>query len=165
MTGHTWEHLQPVTPTSDSLQELPGVTVTLHRVSTHIMDLLHGDVGFCGQPQVLWLHINDHQHLGEKESERKTGFWSWSKKKIPKPSSSLLSTSTRLLRSVSSGTGTMIQKFLIPVPQSLYSCVTSKKGRGQGFPDAPFREREKNNPTSPRWPHLQSWGSISSSVH
>lgn len=80
MTGHTWEHLQPVTPTSGSLQVLPAVTVTLHRVHTHIMNLLHRDVGFCGQPQVLWLHINDHQHLGEKENVQKTAFQSRSRK-------------------------------------------------------------------------------------
>lgn len=87
---------------------------------------------------------------GRKKTCRKLDFGQTVGKNT-RASSSLLSSCTRLLRGVTAGTETMIQK--TPDPSSSITlqppcCVTSKKRGGQGFPDAPFRETERR--TTPK---------------
>lgn len=35
-------------------------------MNTHIMNFFNWNIGFCWQPQVLWLYINNYQYLVEK---------------------------------------------------------------------------------------------------
>lgn len=59
----------------------------METLNTHIVNFFNWNISFCGQPQVLRFHINNHQHLMEKKAKKQTfqkpKFYSRTRKKYP----------------------------------------------------------------------------------